>query len=84
MKDLKGLTIRGGVAKICVQAANVLLRIGSLMILARLLTPTDFGLVGMVIVITGVLSLFKEFGLSAATVQRATISERADLDVVLD
>src|SRR5204862_5518529 len=75
MKDLKERTIRGGVAKVCSQAANVLLRMGTLMVLARLLEPLDFGLVGMVAAITGVLSLFKEFGLSTATVQRATISD---------
>ena len=73
-KDLKGKTIRGGFAKICSQAATFTLRIGSMMVMARLLDPKDFGLVGMVIAVTGVLSLFKDFGLSAATVQSATIS----------
>lgn len=57
------------------QAANFLLRIGSLMILARLLDPKDFGLVGMVTAFTGVLNLFRDFGLSTATVQRATVTE---------
>jgi O-antigen/teichoic acid export membrane protein len=45
MKDLKQRTIRGGFAKICSQGANFLLRMGSLMIWARLLDPKDFGLV---------------------------------------
>jgi O-antigen/teichoic acid export membrane protein len=75
MKDLKERAIRGGVAKICAQIANFLLRIGSLMVLARLLDPVDFGLVGMVTAVTGVLSYFREFGLSTASVQRATISD---------
>jgi PST family polysaccharide transporter len=44
------------------------------MVLARLLDPKDFGLVAMVTAITGVFSLFKDAGLSMATVQRATIS----------
>jgi O-antigen/teichoic acid export membrane protein len=48
MKDLKQRTIRGGAAKFCSQGANFLLRMGSLMILARLLDPKDFGLVGAV------------------------------------
>ena len=74
MKDLKERTIRGGFAKACAQAANFILRIGSLMVLARLLEPADFGLVGMVTAITGVFSLFKDAGLSMATVQRATIT----------
>ena len=51
MNDLKQRTIRGGFAKICSQAANFTLRIGSLMILGRLLEPRDFGLVGMVMAV---------------------------------
>ena len=74
MKDLKERTLRGGFAKVCAQGASFILRIGSLMILARLLDPKDFGLVGMVTVVTGVFSLFKDAGLSMATVQRATIT----------
>jgi O-antigen/teichoic acid export membrane protein len=75
MKDLKEKTIRGGFARILAQAANFVLRIGSLMILARLLDPKDFGLVGMVTAFTGVLNLFRDFGLSTATVQRTTVTE---------
>lgn len=51
-----------------------MVRIVTLMILARLLTPSDFGLVGMVTAATGIFSLFKDAGLSMVTVQRATIS----------
>src|SRR5262245_16483407 len=75
MQDLKQRTIRGGSARLAAQAANFLLRVGSLMVLARLLNPTDFGLVGMVTALTGILSLFRDFGLSAASVQRATVTE---------
>lgn len=73
--DLKEKTIRGGTARICATAASLLLRLGSLMVLARLLSPKDFGLVGMVTALTGALSLFRDFGLSAATVQRTTVTE---------
>jgi hypothetical protein len=76
MKDLKERTIRGGVAKICAQGANLALRVGSLMVLARLLSPKDFGLVGMVTAFTGILSLFRDFGLSTAAVQRANVTDK--------
>jgi PST family polysaccharide transporter len=46
MHDLKARTIRGGAAKLCAQAANVAVRLMSLMVIARLLAPEDFGLVG--------------------------------------
>jgi O-antigen/teichoic acid export membrane protein len=75
MEDLRGRTIRGGAARICAQAVSLLLRLGSMVALARLLSPQDFGLVGMVTALTGVLSLFRDFGLSAASVQRTSVSE---------
>ena len=75
MKDLKKLTIRGGLARLFAQAATFLIRGGSLIILARLLGPKDFGLVGMVTAFTGVLVLLRDFGLSSAAIQRATVTE---------
>jgi O-antigen/teichoic acid export membrane protein len=75
MQDLKARTIRGGVVRICALAAGTFLRVASMMILARLLEPRDFGLIGMATAFTGVLYLFRDFGLSTATVQRATVTE---------
>ncbi|HXH86569.1 MAG TPA: oligosaccharide flippase family protein, partial [Nitrospira sp.] len=74
MEDIKQRTLRGGFAKVFVQAINFFLRIISLMVLARLLDPKDFGLVGMVMAVAGVFSLFKDAGLSMATVQRESIT----------
>ena len=75
MQDLKQKTVRGGFAKLCAQAATLALRLGSLVVLARLLNPEDFGLVAMVTAVTGVLNLFRDFGLSTVTVQRTTLTE---------
>jgi O-antigen/teichoic acid export membrane protein len=75
MHDLKGRTLRGGLARLSALCANFLLRIGSLMLLARLLSPKDFGLVGMVTAFTGVLTLLRDFGLSSAAIQRTTVTE---------
>jgi O-antigen/teichoic acid export membrane protein len=75
MKDLKEKTIRGGLARLCSQGADFAVRLVSLMVLARLLGPKDFGLVGMVTAFTGVLILFRDFGLSAAAIQRATVTQ---------
>src|SRR5262245_2119969 len=74
MDNLKGKVLRGGLAKSFSQIANLVLSFGSLMVLARLLDPKDFGLVAMVTAISGVFALFKGAGLSTATVQRATIT----------
>src|SRR6516162_1632203 len=75
VQDLKAKTIRGGVARLFSHGTNLLLRVGSLMVLARLVDPQDFGLVGMVTAFTGVLTLFRDFGLSSAAVQRTTVTE---------
>lgn len=75
VKDLKERTIRGGSARGIALAANFFIRLGSLVVLARLLEPRDFGLLGMVTAFTGVLSLFRDFGLSSAAIQRNTVTE---------
>lgn len=73
-KDIKRKTARGAVFSMSGQVGNFVLRTGSMIIMARLLTPKDFGLVGMVSALTGFLGLFKDLGLSMATVQRASIT----------
>jgi PST family polysaccharide transporter len=73
-KDLKRSTARGALVSMGGQAAIFVLRTGSMVVLARLLTPKDFGLVGMVTAVTGFLGLFKDAGLSMATVQRDSIT----------
>jgi O-antigen/teichoic acid export membrane protein len=45
-------------------------------VLARLLSPADFGLLGMTIVFTGFASLFSDFGFGSALVQRQHVEER--------
>src|SRR5438445_2781214 len=75
MKDLKERAIRGSVARVSSQIVYFALRVGALMVLARLLDPKDFGLVGMVTAFTGVLTLFRDFGLSTATVQSVDVTE---------
>jgi O-antigen/teichoic acid export membrane protein len=76
IKDLRDRTIRGAAARFCAQALNFVFRLGSLVILARLLGPKDFGLVGMATAFIGVFGLFRDFGLSSAAVQRSTVSEK--------
>jgi PST family polysaccharide transporter len=73
-KDLKGRSISGGVITLTAQGGKFALSILSTAILARLLLPADFGLVAMITTITGFLSVFKDAGLSMATVQRENIS----------
>ncbi len=67
-------TARGGVVTIVSHGLKFALSILATAVLARLLTPQDYGLIGMVAVFTGFVAMFKDLGLSLATVQRAEIS----------
>jgi PST family polysaccharide transporter len=73
-RELKRRASEGALASLACQAASLALRTGSMMILARLLAPTDFGLVGMVMAVTGLLGIMKEAGLSDATVQSPAVN----------
>jgi len=72
--DLGRRTARSGVVTLFTQSIKFLLSISGTIILSRLLTPEDYGLVGMVAVVTGFVLMFKDLGLSSATVQREEIN----------
>ncbi|MHC4549497.1 MAG: lipopolysaccharide biosynthesis protein [Planctomycetota bacterium] len=72
--DLKNRSVRGSVASMGTQGVKLVLQMGSTMVLARLLTPDDYGIFGMAIVVTGFLALFNDLGLSMATIQRREIT----------
>ncbi|MBN1610328.1 MAG: lipopolysaccharide biosynthesis protein [Polyangiaceae bacterium] len=74
MHDLKGRTLRGGTVALVAQAAKFAFKLAETVVLARLLAPTDFGLVAMVTAATGMVGIFKDFSLSTATVQRSQIT----------
>lgn len=52
-----------------------LLSWSSTLIIARILTPADYGLVGMATVYLGFVQLINEFGLTAAVIQRRDLEE---------
>lgn len=55
--------------------ARNLLSLGTTSVLARLLSPSDFGLVGMVATLTALLMVFSDMGLSWATIQRKQLNK---------
>jgi len=72
--DLKGRSVRGGAVTMAAQGTRFFLSMASTVVLARLLTPQDFGLIAMVTAVTGFVLMFKDMGLSMATVQRAEVN----------
>jgi PST family polysaccharide transporter len=74
LRNLEARTISSGFVTVFSQGVQFVMNLASVMVLARLLTPKDFGLVAMVTTITGFLRIFNEAGLSTATVQREGIT----------
>lgn len=74
LQDIKTRSARGVATTAISQSIKLAIQIISVAALTRLLTPSDFGLVAMVTVATGLLSKFGDAGLSTATVQRSHIT----------
>jgi PST family polysaccharide transporter len=73
--DLVGKSVRGGVTTLASQGIKFALGTASTVVLARLLTPADYGLVAMVTVVVNFATMFKDAGLSMATVQKERITQ---------
>ena len=56
------------------QAVKIVLQLLSVAVLARLLSPHDYGLITLVLVVVGAGEIFRDFGLTPATIQSPTLS----------
>ena len=74
--DLTGRTARSGTLMVTSQGFKFLFNMASAVVLARLLTPQDYGLIAMVAVVTNFSYPFRNLGLSTATIQKPTIDNR--------
>jgi O-antigen/teichoic acid export membrane protein len=72
--DLGRLAKRGGMASVAGVYGNGILQIVGAIVLARLLTPEDFGLVALVMVLMRFAPLLIDFGMADATTQRSKIT----------
>lgn len=68
--------IRGGAATLGGQAIKLLLHLIGLVVLARILGPSEFGLVAMVTAVIGVGDILRDMGLSSAAVQAKHINHQ--------
>lgn len=72
--DLKHRSISGGLITSGTQALLAVIRICSVIVLARILTPEHFGLITMVTALTVFVERFQDLGLADATIQRKVIT----------
>lgn len=68
--DLKKKAVKGGALTMSARLLTILIQISSIIILSRLLSPTDFGLIAMVTAITAFMGIFRDMGLSTAVIQK--------------
>ncbi|MGY1727485.1 oligosaccharide flippase family protein [Geodermatophilus sp. SYSU D01062] len=61
-----GVTLTG-------QAARIVIQFGSIVLLARLLLPADYGLLAVVLVVVGVGEMVRDLGISTAAVRAPTL-----------
>lgn len=73
-RGLGATAARGALVMLTGQGVRVVLQFASLVALARLLTPHDYGLVAVVLVIIGVGEIFRDFGLSSAAIRAPELS----------
>jgi PST family polysaccharide transporter len=71
---IKKRSLRGGAVTLATQCFSIVINLGGTMILARILTPYDYGIMAMVAAITGFAYVFINLGLSTATIQRSEIN----------
>jgi PST family polysaccharide transporter len=57
------------------QGASIVIQLASTIVLARLLSPEDFGIIAMVTAVTAFAAVFRDLGLSSAAIQSKTLSE---------
>lgn len=74
--SLKKTTLKGMAFLGAGKSAARLISFINTLILARILSPEDYGLMAMAMVVTGFISFFNEIGLGTAIIQRKEISEQ--------
>lgn len=74
MKNIGGRAVSGGFVTAVSQVFKFAISLGSAVVLARMLSPRDFGLVAMAGALMPVLRTFREGGLSTATVQTENVT----------
>jgi PST family polysaccharide transporter len=71
---LRDRVMRGAVTTYAAQIIRFVIQLASVVIMSRLLTPIDFGLLAMVTPIYGLILLFQDFGFTQAAIQRRQIT----------
>jgi len=75
-KNLGGHSARGGAVTLTAQVLKFGIATAATIVLARLLTPQDYGLIGMVVIVTNFVGMFQYLGLSTATMRWSELNHQ--------
>ncbi|WP_082500626.1 lipopolysaccharide biosynthesis protein [Agreia sp. Leaf244] len=76
MSGLASSAARGSAVTIASQGIKLVLMLASTIVLARLLSPSDYGIIAMVVAIVGVGEIFRDFGLSMSALRAKELSQQ--------
>lgn len=74
LADLKRKSVRGGTVTLVTQGITIGIQLTSTVVLARLLSPDDYGVMAMVMAIVSFAGLFRDLGLSSAAIQKKDLT----------
>jgi len=74
--ELKHQAIKGGAVSLIARGLGLIIQFISVVVLARLLSPDDFGIYTMATVFTSMFFVFQDVGLTDATIQASTLNHK--------
>ena len=74
--NLAGRSVRGGAVTLAAQVLKFLISTAATIVLARLLMPQDYGLIGMVAIVVNFVGMFPFLGLSTATMRWSELNHQ--------
>lgn len=75
MTDLASAAARGGASTVLFQVVRMVIGIATMIVVARILSPSDFGLFAMILAIIGLAEVLRDFGFMNAAAQSKTLSD---------
>ena len=72
--DLGKKSMQSGMINMMSQVISIILQLTSTIVLARIINPTSYGIIGMVMAVISFAGLFRDLGLSTATIQRKDLT----------
>lgn len=73
--SLRSVVARGAAMTVTGQVARIVLQLVGLVVLARLLSPEEYGILAMVLAVFGIGEILRDFGLGSAMVQAKEVTK---------